>query len=465
MTRRDRLKFPDFFLLGTLGVILVELFFIPNATPLKSVGGLGTIYLAGFRFVASELVLLSFFALSPIMVMGFPNRERLGRLAPTQYSGLVVLLLMLCVLSLIWGALRRNPLLMTEFRAFFLSVPLFFVFYFVDFSPKAQRLALKMIVWVLFAFQVLYFVGFFFPGIIEQLVRDPSGSGPLLGLTCSLATTSYFLAQVVSGTRSFTWTVLFMISTLTVIIHIGFKPVIMGTIVVWATVFLIGIRGGAKTFGRIWGVTIVVYFGLTTAFVLAPSNLKADLVGRFVSRFLKVSNVVSISEINSSLFEVAGSEGEDVGSGRFEIWSLYMRESVKGFGFSRNGFGHDPQIYMTADELKSKGKHNIIVYVAYEFGIFAGLVAVILLGKFIYVEVFHRNRKWVEEYSYRTEPECIAMVSFVCATISTAMVGTAILMTSVAFVFWFCVAALCKERDRINWALREQARLANSRSR
>ena len=280
-------------------------------------------------------------------------------------------------------------------------------------------------------------------------------------MTCSLLTTSYFLAQIVSGSRSVAWIGLFVLSTLAIVIHIGSKPVILGTFVVWGTVFLIGLRGGIGSFGRIGAATFVVFFGLTSAFMMAPSDMKADLVGKFVSRFFKLSNVVSISEVNLSLLESAGSEGEDVASGRFEIWGAYLGEATKGFGFSRHGFGYDPQIYLAEGETESKGKHNILVYLAYEFGLFAGLAGLFLAGRFLYVEVGERNIRLVEKLSDRTVAERITLISYVCAIAIMSMVGLGVFLPPIAFIFWSCVASLCRERDRINWAQREHWRLTS----
>ena len=165
MTRSERLKLPDFVLLGILGLILIELFIIPNSGALKSAGGLGTVFLGGRRFVFSDLLVIGFLAVSPFLAFGFPNRERRGRLAPAQYQVLVLCLVLLGGLSLLWGGIRGNDMFMTEVRRFFFTVPLFFVVYFVNFSPNCDRIALKMAVWVLFAFQILNFVGFFFPSL------------------------------------------------------------------------------------------------------------------------------------------------------------------------------------------------------------------------------------------------------------------------------------------------------------
>ena len=47
MNRRERLQFPDYLLIGALGVFLLELFFLPNGGALKSERVIGVISLSG----------------------------------------------------------------------------------------------------------------------------------------------------------------------------------------------------------------------------------------------------------------------------------------------------------------------------------------------------------------------------------------------------------------------------------
>ncbi|MDA7662199.1 hypothetical protein N8609_02420 [Verrucomicrobia bacterium] len=417
---------------------------------MKSSGGFGVISLAGYTLVPSELILALSYLIFLFLRFFRQGRVRSLRLWTGNGSLIINVIVALIVFSCIQGLLNGNDQFLSEFRVSIFSMGLFLLFLNLPLSLQSVR---RIVRWwsVLGAFVAGWYILLFFAPNIKMILSANSVSiGTGLPLTMVLFSISTSMAMFLFGVHTRLNLMVFLIGVASVAIRIGSKDIVLAMIGVWISVvaacfFRYGVRPG-----RYLALIGVLMLTIVGGFGALSSNLKAELLDTFSRRILKLTGVNTSNVLTLEMFLAAGSEKEGLDSGRFEIWRFYLGEAVRGYGLSRKGLGYDPVFRLSESDTISKGKHNIVVYFFYEFGVLAGflLVLIVARGLFLYFCIPPPSGRTQQLYSYYAIE--VGLFGFAFGMLLNSMVGLRVFLPTVAWFCWFSVVVVLRFREMLN---------------
>ena len=192
------------------------------------------------------------------------------------------------------------------------------------------------------------------------------------------------------------------------------------------------------------------------SFGFLPQQVKDYTAYTLASRYLKVEaqqpdQVYEGYEFDANILEVA--KEKDISAGRFGIWKFYLTESLKGYGMTPHGFGHETWVDWGTGAAFGKGEHNILVFFAYHCGIIAAVIMMVAMLYYLFLNMKLLSKIKPGLYGNFDRAELIGIFAFSLSVIGASMVGMVLSNVSLSWFFWFCVAILVKRWSILNATL------------
>lgn len=437
------IHFREFLIFLVILTLICELFYHPGIDEMKSIGEFPAIKILGFTFLTSEILIFSFIGIGTLHL--FEKIRRSGKVffAPQIYFPLPEFLFLFIFVSCLMGF--SNTYFTTIFRQMLLPVIFYVAYINTNISFYWEKRFFKIIILGLIGLTAVSLTDYYGLNILSnfrQLSVDK-----LFGLWhVTILTVLLFnvaAARLLFSRFDFRWLLVLLLCFFNFFFHIQFKNSIFALFISCILLFYFNIkisrRGLMKSLVLLCGVIVFI----SISFISLSNSVKNYMVHTVANRYFK-AEVRGVDDFLKEGFKPT----RDITGGRLNIWKIYFKESLKGYGFAPNGFGHIGFIGLKIDESGyMQSSHNLIALFAINSGIIVAAMMVLLIIHYIYLNIKMLSKLKPGVYGELTREDLIAMFCFSVSIIAESMFDTSIRNIHVAWVFWFCVALLLKRHN------------------
>lgn len=397
----------------------------------------------GVRFSIMEALVGTFV----IIIGGYVFARRTFRggriyIAPTGYRGLTGLLLFSIILSFGIGIALSSPTLDKEIREFLIPGMLLFIFLNITVDVTIEYAVIQVFYWTGIGSLVVGSLVFFIPSSVPDLLTPPQ-RGFWIVLYAGIFSATWAAARLLW--RGFAWKdLLLVLSALGVfLLHVTHKPIVftffvsLGALVVAAL-----LSKEAEIISRARKLSLALPSILVTAFVVIPQSVLNEFINIIAWRYLKIQNISSFEELQSSFGQVG--QRQDLSAGRFAIWQSYFQDAVSGLGLAPDGLGGAAEVYTPLQGyLPGFPAHNTVAYLSYHAGYVASISYVLIVGLFLYQGFRSLPCRGRHDSVFETV-DLVAIFAFTVGIIAVGLVGGPLKDYRLAWFFWFSVAVLVR---------------------
>lgn len=414
-------------------IVLVENYFVPNRLFMDNMGNILSINIMGYYFLFSDIIIFSFIFFSIIYLivkMMITNKINLGPKPAVPFTSLFIFLFFL---SLLFGIINSNNGFFSHFREMGYTLSLYIIFLNIKFSNIQKKNIFTLLLINSIIFTIISFFSFFYPSVFNFLPPYVSNENTLI---FAILLFNISFSKIIYEKFSILWSMLALLSFLTLIFHIFIKGPVFGLFISIITILLM-----VYSQKRIKiKLKYIIYIFLIIAFFLIwisqDNNLRNYMINTARYRYLNIGRGKYMEQ--------------DLSTGRFDIWKEYLLQSAKGFGIAPQGFGHEITIKMYGTDRINKGAHNIIVYYAYHVGYISAICLLILILMF-FIKGFRilKNIKFSKNLLFK-EYEIVGSFAFVISQFAMNMGSLRIEEARYAWTFWFLIVFLIKEWNKLS---------------
>jgi len=414
-------------------IILIETYIAPSSVYIKYLGKFPAIRIMGYTFTFSEIIIFSFIFFYIIFLILKTITTAKIDLGPKPAVPFILLFLFFFFFSLLFGIINSNKRLLFHFRTMGYTLSLYIIFLNIKFSNSQKKNIFNLLLINSIIFTIISFFSFFYPNIFSFL---PTTFNNYNTLIFAILLFSISFSKIIYENFSLLWCILALLSFLTLIIHIYFKSTVFGLFI---SIIAILLMSYSQNRIKIKLKYIIYIFFIVAFFIILISqnhSLKNYMTDMARYRYLNIGRGEYAEE--------------DLSTGRFDIWKGYLLQSAKGFGIAPQGFGNESKIEVYDKIFTDPGVHNIIVYFAYHVGFISAICLLILMVMFS-IKGFRisKNIKYCKNLVFK-EYEIIGSFAFVISQFAMNMGSLRVMDARYAWIFWFFIAFLIKEWNRLS---------------
>lgn len=429
--------------------VIFELFYVPDVGAARTIGAFPAFNLLGFRLTISEIFLYVFIGIGLLYILEKMRRMQTLEFAPSAYTVIPWIIFLLVLLSLLTGLLVFfNPDLIQYSRKVLIPILFYFVYINVDIPHEWDKTVFKVFSIGIFILCTIYFLDYFKANIFKPLQVGRAFAnmfGSLLYMQLiSILAFNMAAARILLKKFNIWWAILLLISFGNIVLRIEYKSCIFAFLI--SCIVLFYFKAKSSKFGTIKAIAIVSTTLILIAFIFINMQQKfKDRMAQYVAhRYLKVENVMTTQGFDEEM--LAAASEKDLSTNRFGIWTYYFKESLKGYGLAPYGFGHAAEVRSSDNIIigNMKGTHNLLLFYAYHTGLLtAGLVLLlILIYMYLNTKILLNLKTGI--YDYFLREDLIAIFAFTLSVLAVNMVTTSLMNSTLAWLFWFCVAILVR---------------------
>jgi hypothetical protein len=434
--------------------IFMELFYAWNSHTLKEHAVFPAFRFFGWTFLVSEILVFIFLVLG--FFYFFVKVSQTGEISfgSKILSTLTFWLILAISLNLLTSILFfRNPGFLGDLRGVILPCTLFIVFTSLDINPLWEKRIFRFVISGLIILNIILLIDFFYPDLLTYVRAGKDYSGTTYIMIISMLLFNVAAAKLFFSKFSIRWLLVFGICLVNNALRFSSKVSMF--ILLISCAVLIYFYSQKARFGWIKALFFIcaTISLMYLSFGFLPQEAKDYAAYIFASRYLKVESQKAGAVYEGYEFDVDILEAikeKDLSAGRFGIWKFYVKESLKGYGMTPHGFGHDTWVDWGTGVEFGKGEHNILVFFAYHCGIIAAGIMMVAIVYYIFLNMKLLSRTKPGLYGNYEREELIGIFAFSVSVIGVSMIGMVLSNVSLSWFFWFCVAILVKRWSILN---------------
>jgi hypothetical protein len=447
-------------------VIFMELFYAWNSHTLKEHAIFPAFRVLGWTFLVSEVLVFGFLFLGLFYIFLKVTQTGMISFGSKIFSTLTLWLILAISLNLIISLLFfRNPGFIGDLRGVILPFMLFIVFINLDINPLWEKRIFKSVIFGLIILNIILLMDFFYSDFLSILRAGKDYLGTTYILIISMLLFNVAAAKLIFSKLDIRWLLVLLVCFANNLLRI-YSKVSVFLLLVSCTV-LIYFYSKSIRFGWVKGVfyVCIAIFLMYFSFGFLPQEVKDYTAYTLASRYLKVEDQQAIERYEGYEFEVNILEAikeKDLSAGRFGIWKFYLEESVKGYGMTPYGFGHDTWVDWGTGVEFGKGEHNILVFFAYHCGMIAAVIMMVAILYYLFLNMKLLSKIKPGLYGNFDRAELIGIFAFSVSVIGASMIGMVLTNVSLSWFLWFTVAILVKRWSILDAAQLEKGILKNT---
>jgi len=422
--------------------VIFELFYQPNIDILKSTGGLTVVNVFGFTFLISEILIYAFIGVGILYVLEKIRRSGTISFGPKAFFPLPLLIFTLILVSFFAGI--SNSGFLIQVRRMLLPPLFYLIIINIDISDIWEKKYFEILVIGFIGLTAISLLDFFgldhvFSFRKPQLV-DRFGFRQLTMLT--ILPFNVAVAKLLFSKFSFKWLAISILCMSNIVLRLDLKSCFVGLLISCVFLFYFKIEFSRSGFKKVAIIASSVILIIVIIFSITPIQFKNKMARVVAWRYFQ-ADIYTAEEFEISIFRSALTK--DLSRTRFDVWKIYLIESLKGYGFAPYGFAYGDIFGLKIYEYGyTQGPHNLLVFFAFNSGILTALLLLALIIRYTYVNMLALTRAAPGSYRQFNREELIAVFCFSVSIIGTSMVEGSIRNLHVAFTFWLCVAILTR---------------------
>ena len=323
-----------------------------------------SISVLGFTLTLNELIVSIYVILATLYVFTNIAKTNFFKLGPNNLKYYIFVLYLLLIYSFFHGLVNSNGGLILEIRSFIIPTSLYFIFINLPLRENFFLRISKIIYRLFLIIGILNFINLLIPTLYSNII-------PLVGnnqsyynisMTSLVLFHSFFsIIYKIDIKKNILIALVFFVSSVFYLI----KASIFGLFVTFGIILFWFWKQKSKVAYKIIFIIAILIISTYIIYDMQPIESKIQMISFVEFKFFNINR------------------GIDISTGRFDIWLFYLKESLRGYGLTPDGFGYishyvDPR----GIEFWDKGAHNILVYYAYNFGLFAMAILIIIIIKY-----------------------------------------------------------------------------------
>lgn len=447
VSKPEIIRIREFAILLIVSTLILELFYQPNIGFMKSIGVFPAFKILGWTLLTSEFLIFTFIGIGILYVL--ENMRRSGRItfAPKIYSPLPELIGLFIFVSCIMGL--TNPFFTNLFRQMLLPVIFYIVYINMNISLYWEKRFFKILILGLIGLTAISLMDYYEINFLSNF-RKQYPINKYLGLwNVTILTVLAFnvaAARLLFSRFDFRWLSVLVLCFINFFFHIQYKNSIFALLISCILLFYFKVK--ISRHGLI--KSLIIFCGVVACisvfFMSMPSPFKDRTAKVVAVRYFKVDDVSRAEDFFKCI--LYSNNRSDIMGDRIEVSKIFFKESLKGYGFAPYGFGFAAFESLQIDEtVVIQSAHNLIVLFALNSGIIVALIMVLLIIRYIYLNMKILSNLNPGVYGQFTREDLIAMFCFSVSIIAESMFDITIRNIHVAWTFWFCVALLLKRWD------------------
>lgn len=417
-------------------IVLAEMFYAPHPRNIKTMGVFPAINIIGYTFTIAELFICIFIAISFIYVLIKILTIKKFTLGPKEFVPAITVFVLLLIISLIIGVLNSNEGVIPYFLMIIYPMFLYFILLNINISGKIVRGILRLLFSGLAILMIINLITFFRPQFLKTLFFIPEFafvswftlSATLLVVTITFSRLTFFKFNIY-------WLLLCFLSILSIMVYLP-KHVSFALVVSLLILITVGIAKNRIVISfKLITVVLVLIFLFSLTILLFPQHIIDGMIAYIEYRWLNVGR---------------GELEWDLSSGRFDVWTSYLRKAISGYGFSPHGFGHITEVEVYGSE-RYMGTHNVLVFFTYNLGYLSVICLLWLYFKFLLKGIFTYKNYIYKAELYFKEYESIAIFAFLNGIIAISMVTHIFDELRTAWIFWLLFVFLIIDYQKIKF--------------
>ncbi|MFA1642610.1 hypothetical protein AB5N96_07075 [Chryseomicrobium imtechense] len=394
-------------------ILFLNIFLYPSGRNLVNIG------FGSLDLLELSLWIIFVFTLYFSLLFRFKNFNKIKAVLHKRERIMLLLFIIIFLVSIILGFLNLNQNVLSQSRGIivFLTTIVLFLLYSNKGITKmfSSRLLYFLLIFLnvsvilsyfSYSFTTTYnsFFGTLLNEDIDRFQRSQSGQFGTysLGIT-SITLFSYLfgISNLLFGNFKMKYIILTLLGFISTNLFFQ-KPVVIGFLIsnILLLLLIVYIKFNVKNIIR--GLSVILTFALLIFFSLMIIPEKS------------LQN--TINYINYGWLNI-GREGfeNDLSTGRFDLWTDYSIQALKGLGIAPWGFGKELEYSLTDNP------HNIVVFLAYNIGIIGTIIFLSLI-----FSIIQRSVSNLKSFKYIFDDHFIvsfALVVFVLTTFLQALYG------------------------------------------
>lgn len=439
--------------------IFMELFYAWNSHTLKEEAVFPAFRVIGWSFLVSEVLVFGFLFLGLFYIFLKVTQTGMIFFGSKIFSTLTMWLILAISLNLFTSLLFfRNPGFLGDLRGVILPFMLFIVFINLDINPLWEKRIFKSVISGLIILSIILLIDFFYADFLTPVRAGKDYLGTTYILIISMLLFNVAATKLIFTKFSIRWLFVLLICFANNVLRFSSKVSIFILFVSCGVLFYFYSRST-----RFWMVKLLFFICggislLYLAFGFLAQEVKDYTAYTLASKYLKVEQQHAGKVYEGYEFDVnilKAVKEKDLSAGRFGIWKFYLKESMKGYGMTPQGFGHDIWVDWGTGAAFGKGEHNILVFFAYHCGIFAAVIMMVAILYYIFLNMKLLSRIKPGLYGNFDRDELIAIFAFSVTVIGVSMIGMVLSNVSLSWFLWFSVAILVKR-----WSILDATQVA-----